>query len=133
MGIPVEYKDEDFAAGCYLRPPDWIPKPVSMLPIPKDRTASQECVGDNEKQPKRTAARRDKKARFAVDVEVRTSPGSKGTLEPMKTICPGEAAPIKWIDGRAWSLGIYRALRSLGKSLDVAWEKAFIRPLTFNN
>jgi hypothetical protein len=133
MGIPVEYKDEDFATGCYLRPTEWTPKPVSMLPIPKDRTASQECVGDSEKQPKRTAARRDKKARFAVNVEVRTSPGSEGTLEPMKTICPGEAAPIKWIGGRAWSPGIYRALRLSGKSLDVAWKKAFIRPLTFNN
>ena len=29
-------------------------------------------VGDNEKRPKRTAARPEKKARFAADVEVRT-------------------------------------------------------------
>ncbi len=26
----------------------------------------------------------------------------------------------------------YQSLRLLGKSLDVAWERAFIRPLTFN-
>ncbi len=59
-------------------------------------------------------------------------PGGERTCELVKTNCSGEAAPIKWIGGRAWSLGIYWALRSLGKSLDVAWEKAFIRPLTFN-
>ncbi len=39
-----------------------------------------------------------------------------------------QRAPIKMVSGR----GIYRSLRLLGKSLDVAWERAFIRPLTFN-
>ena len=43
-----------------------------------------------------------------------------------------QRAPIKMVSGRAWSPGIYRSLRLLGKSLDVAWERAFIRPLTFN-
>jgi hypothetical protein len=41
-------------------------------------------------------------------------------------------APIKIVSGRAWSPGIYRSLRLLGKSLDVAWKRAFICPLTFN-
>ncbi len=41
-------------------------------------------------------------------------------------------APIKMVSGRAWSPEIYRALRLLDKSLDVAWERAIIRPLTFN-
>ncbi len=41
-------------------------------------------------------------------------------------------APIKMVSGRAWSPGIYQSLRLLDKSLDVAWERAFIRPLTFN-
>ena len=41
-------------------------------------------------------------------------------------------APIKMVSGRAWSPGIYQSLRLLGKSLDVAWERAFICPLTFN-
>jgi hypothetical protein len=41
-------------------------------------------------------------------------------------------APIKMVSSCAWSPGIYRALRLLGKSLDVAWERAFICPLTFN-
>ena len=94
MGIPVDYKDEDFAAGCYFRPPDWIPEPVSMLPIPKDRAASQECVGDNEKRPKRTATRREKKAQFTADVEVRTLPGGERTRELMKTNCSGEAVSM---------------------------------------
>ncbi len=43
-----------------------------------------------------------------------------------------QPAPIKMVRGRAWSPGIYRALRLRGKSLDVAWERAFIHPLTFN-
>jgi len=42
-----------------------------------------------------------------------------------------QLAPIKMVSGCAWSPGIYRALRLLGKSLDVAWERAFIHPLTF--
>jgi len=89
-------------------------------------TRNQELnVVDNEKQLKRTAARRDKKARFAVDVEVRTRADEDDL--------PRRGSTNQWIGGRAWSPGIYRALRSLGKSLDVAWEKAFIRPLTFNN
>ena len=41
-------------------------------------------------------------------------------------------APIKMVSGRAWSPGIYQSLRLLGKSIDVAWERVFIRPLTFN-
>ena len=90
-------------------------------------------VGDNAKEPKRANVRRGKKTRFTADVEVRASPGGECAHEPIKGGCSDEAAPIKWIGGRAWSPGVYRALRALGKPLDVAWEKAFIRPLTFNN
>jgi len=43
-----------------------------------------------------------------------------------------QRALIKMVDGRAWSPGIYQALRLLGLSLDVAWERAFIPTLTFN-
>jgi hypothetical protein len=45
---------------------------------------------------------------------------------------PTKLAPIKIVGGRAWSPGIYRSLRILGNSLEVAWERAFIHPLTFN-
>jgi len=82
-------------------------------------------VGDNTKGPKPTATRPAAKVRFAVDVEAHAGP----TAEPTKQ---DRRAPIKIVGGRAWSPGIYQALRLLGKSLDVAWEKAFIRPLTFN-
>ena len=61
---------------------------------------------------------------LAVDEEVQES-----TAGPTKQ---DRRAPIKIVGGRAWSPGIYQALRLLGKSLDVAWEKMFIRPLTFN-
>ena len=79
------------------------------------------AVGDNTKGPSRPAA----KVRFAVDVKAHVGP----TTEPTKQ---DRRAPIKIVGGRAWSPGIYLALRLLGKSLDVAWEKAFIHPLTFN-
>ena len=95
-----------------------------MLPEPKDKAALQEYVGDN---PGPTEARRAKRARFSMDVEVPTPLGEDGAREPMKVASPGEAAPIKMIDGRAWSPGIYRALRLMGRSLEVAWEKAFVR------
>ncbi len=62
---------------------------------------------------------KDKGVWFAVDEEVR-----EPTVEPTKQ---DRRAPIKIVGGRAWSPGIYQALRLLGKSLDVAWEKAFIR------
>ena len=95
-----------------------------MLPIPRDRVAAQECVGDNMKG-KPTAARLAANVRFAVDAEAYAGP----TAEPTKQ---DQLAPMKMVSGRAWSPGIYQALRLLGKSLDVAWERGFIHPLTFN-
>jgi hypothetical protein len=82
-------------------------------------------VGDNTKELKPTVARPAAKVRFAVDVEAHAVP----TAEPTKQ---DQRAPIKMVGGRALSPGIYQALRLLGKSLDVAWERAFIHPLTFN-
>ncbi len=67
---------------------------------------------------------KDRRVWFAVDEEVQ-----EPTAEPTKQ---NRRAPIKIVGGCAWSPGIYQALRLLGKSLDVAWEKAFIHPLTFN-
>jgi hypothetical protein len=66
MGIPGDYNNASFATRCNFRPPDWIPEPVSMLSIPKDRIATQECVGVSTKP---AAARPAAKVRFAVDVE----------------------------------------------------------------
>ena len=42
-----------------------------------------------------------------------------------------ERAPINLVDGSPWSPGVYRALRFLGRSLETAWEKAFIRSSHF--
>ena len=115
---------------------------LGIVPIKKD-FAKNKCVilhypshppdplpptilfGDNSKGPKLTAARPAAKVRFAVVVEVRAEP----TAEPTKQ---DQRAPIKMVSGRAWSPRIYQALRLLGKSLDVAWERAFIHPLIFN-
>jgi hypothetical protein len=46
MGVPADYNDASFATRCNFRPPNWISEPVLMLPIPKDRVAMQECVGE---------------------------------------------------------------------------------------
>jgi hypothetical protein len=68
MGIPTDYNDESFATGCNLRPPNWVPKPVLMLPIPTDQVATQECVGDNAKGPRLANARPGEKGGFAAKV-----------------------------------------------------------------
>jgi hypothetical protein len=68
MGIPADYNDTSFATRCNFRPPNWVPEPVSMLPIPRDRVASQECVGDNTKGPELTPTRPAAKVWFAVDL-----------------------------------------------------------------
>jgi hypothetical protein len=99
MGIPADYNDVSFATRCNFRPPSWIPEPVSMLPIPRDRVAVHECVGDNAKGPKLTAARPAAKVRFTVDVEAYAGP----TEEPTKQ---DQCAPIKMVGGRDWSPGI---------------------------
>jgi hypothetical protein len=125
MGIPADYNNEKYVTRCNFRPPNWVPKPGSMLPIPTDRVAMQECVRDNAKGPRLANARPSEKGRFAVKVAAKvdlcTLPAEQNRL-----------APTKLVSGRAWSPGIYRALRLLGESLDVVWERAFICPLTFN-
>ena len=40
-------------------------------------------------------------------------------------------ARIKLVGGRPWSPGVYSALRLLGNTLEVAWERAFIRASHF--
>jgi hypothetical protein len=46
MGIPDDYNDAIFANRCNFRPPNWVPEPVSVLPIPRDWVAAQECDGE---------------------------------------------------------------------------------------
>ena len=76
MGILANYNDASFATRCNFRPPNWIPEQVSMLPIPRDQVALQECVGDNTKGPAMPAP----KVQFAVDVKAHVGP----TAEPTK-------------------------------------------------
>ena len=114
MGIPADYNKVSFAIRCNFRPPNWVPESLLMLPIPKDWVAAQECIGGDTKGTEPTTA----KVRFAVDVEV--------CAEPIRW---DHRAPMKMVSGGAWSLGIYQAL---GKTLDMAWERAFIHPFIFN-
>jgi hypothetical protein len=104
MGIPADYNDASFATRCNFRPPNWVPEPVLMLPIPRDRVAAQECVGDNinTKGPKLTTARSAAKVCFAVDVEAHAV-STVLTAEPTKQ---DQHTPIKMVSVRAWSPGI---------------------------
>jgi hypothetical protein len=56
--------------------------------------------------------------------------GSAGGAETAATV-ESERAPLRLVSGRAWSPGVYNALRLLGKPLDVAWRRAFIRSSHF--
>jgi len=98
MGIPKDYNDDSFATRCNFRPPNLEPAPVSMLPIPKDRVAMHECVGDNVKGPRLANARPSEKVGIDANVEVRAEPAKQN-----------QQAPIKMMSGRAWSMGIYQA------------------------
>ncbi len=61
-----------------------------------------------------TADRLKKEVRFAVDMAVCAPPGKP------------QQAPIKIVDGRPWSPGVYQLLCLLGKTLEVAWVRGFI-------
>jgi hypothetical protein len=84
-----------------------IPPVSLMLPVPRAKEAPKECVGKSQKGLILTAARPNE----------------------------GESqAPIKMVGGKPWSPGVYCNLRLMGKTLEVAWERAFIRTtLTFIN
>jgi hypothetical protein len=135
MGIPADYNDASFTTRCNFRPPNWISEPVLMLPIPKDWVAMQECVGEQ-------VTNKESAYEYAQYCETnKTQQYSKGKqvtfdlpldVKECTSLDLHQPAPIKMVRGRAWSPGIYRALRLRGKSLDVAWERALIHPLTFN-
>jgi len=80
MGIPsTDNNDVSFATRCNFRPPNCVPEPVSMLPIPKDWVATQECVGEQVTNNEEVeiwdqTPTKDRWVWFAVDVEVRTEP-----------------------------------------------------------
>jgi hypothetical protein len=84
-----------------------IPPVSLMLPVPRAKEAPKECVGKSQKGLILTAARPNERE---------------------------SQAPIKMVGGKPWSPGVYHNLRLMGKTLEVAWERAFIRTiLTFIN
>ena len=93
MGIPADYKDSDYAGKVPLSPD------VLMLPMTKAQIASQECVGGN--QLPLTGDR-------PLDQSQQCEPANSGTHWDRPE---GERAPIKVVDGRPWTPGVYRALR----------------------
>ncbi len=83
MVIPANYKDDDYAGKIPLSPPVLL-----MLPLTKGQHASKECVEERPKDQILTATR----PQNGVD---------EGCLDAIVQ------APIKIVDGRAWSPGIY--------------------------
>ncbi len=88
MGIPADYKDSDYAGKVPLSPE------VSMLPLTKEQIASQECVGESE----------------ITLTKGRLSMASLTNGLTLTNDRPSGRVPIKVVDGRPWSPGVYRAL-----------------------
>jgi hypothetical protein len=106
MGITGDYEDSAFEHSIYLRPPD---SPVgfeprdptiepsmshgrTMLPVPKDSVALQECVEEN---------RIDETADGKVD-DVVGEPEVAGHSEGQRR----ERAPLRYVRGERWSPGV---------------------------
>ena len=47
------------------------------------------------------------------------------------TMGSGSQAPIKIVDECPWSLGVYRLLCLLGKTLEVVWVREFVQTYHF--
>jgi hypothetical protein len=127
MGISGDYVDSIFEHSIYLRPPDspvgYEPRDPTteptlstdrtMLPVPKDSVAPQECVGEDTIEK-------------LTDGELTVRSETRGDSDQRK-----EKAPLLLVRGERWSPGVYRSLRLLGRPLEVAWERAFIALPTF--
>jgi hypothetical protein len=142
MGIPADYKNSDYKGKVPLM------SVVSMLPLTKEQLALQECVGERTNGALKSALRMStfktsgkrviisnpsgkripvsSGKRVSISVASTSSPASRARLVNN----PSSRAPLKIVDGRRWSPGIYRALRLLGKTLNAAWKGAFIQTLT---
>jgi hypothetical protein len=116
MGIPADNNNDNYKLRVKTLPPV-----NSMLPVPRAQKASQECVGGSQKGQNLTAARP------AKEVVGGSQKGQNLTAaRPANEVDLGTRAPIKIVDGRPWSPGMYRNLRLLGHALEAAWEQASI-------
>jgi len=97
---------------------------VSM--ITKEQPALQECVGGNAKRHSRT---QDRPAELGTELWTALSgdrPVKEGSCP--WTVGSEPRVPIKMVDECP---GVYRLLRLLGKTLEVVWERVFIRTSQF--
>ena len=115
MGIPADYNDDDYRKDVVTI------SPVStMLPIPRAKEALQECVGENFIGPR--GEQRNEQSPVHLNLTA--------TRPTEERLDAGVQVPIKIVDGRHWSPGVYHNLRLMGFTLEVAWVRAFIS-LTF--
>ena len=126
MGIPAEYRDADYEGKVLLLSPN-----VSMLSLTKEQLALQECVGGN---VRRQALTRTNWIQVSMTESANDRLTGKKSLDVEAhavTLGSGSRAPIKMVDGGPWSPQVYRSLRLLGKTLEVAWVRAFVRTSHF--
>ncbi len=118
-GIPADYKDNDYFGKVPTSPP------VSMPPLSKEQLASKECGGEQINSHILTKVRWTK-----LDQQNQESTLSGDRLDkeesldmevPLLTKGLELRAPIKMVNGRLWSPGVYQSLCLLGKTLEVAW------------
>jgi hypothetical protein len=88
-------------------------KQMEWVPIKLTHALGNACISRRSIRTP-TADGPKKEVGFAVDVAVRALLGKL------------QQAPIKIVDGRPWSPGVYQLLCLLGKTLEVAWVRAFI-------
>ncbi len=125
MGIPANYKDSDYEGKVPLTPV------MSMLPLTKEQLALHECVGEKTngvRVPVSILRKRssDPKSQPPVCPVTTTRKQKSVSIASEDSSLGSSQAPLKLIDGRRWSPGIYRAIRLRGRKLEVAWEGAFV-------
>jgi hypothetical protein len=117
MGIPADYNDDDYRKDVVT-----IPPVSTMLPIPRAKESLQECVGGNLIGPR--GKQRNEQSPVHSNLTA--------TRPKEECLNAGVQAPIKIVDGRHWSPGVYRNLRLMGFTLEVAWARALISLLLLN-
>jgi hypothetical protein len=107
-----------------------------MLPLSKEQLALKECIEEQVNSHILTKVRPTKLGQQNQEsVLSGNRPAKEESLDV--EVCPlikglESQAPIKMVDGRPLSPGVYQLLHLLGKTLEiVVWERAFIRTSHF--
>jgi hypothetical protein len=138
MGIITDYNNKDYKG---IIP--YVPPVNSMLPVPKAQKALQDCVGENQIETILINRKKDtpyslprgsilaRKSYLGTLTDPAKIPSEPALMSNERRTKLEAQAPIKLVGGRPWSPGVYHALRLLSITLEVAWEREFIRTFHF--